>query len=384
MENRSVMERQEFKKLLADFPCLVPVDASMSAYAGFIRIKGKEFRIRLASDCSRFDADPDLKRILKPHSELLEDRFKLASSAREFLVEVRDMAERAMNKEAKNERLMAEDLPSALFYERLLNELSDVGWDFVAALGQSMRNVDIKVTDSADRCHIISLTLPSIYPQHPPRCVTGLPRPFKLDWGRDKTMKNVLQQFRRAVEKYQDFFWVMEDFDKSSCVLEPEHPTWRDTYRRIALDKHCSIRIEIDPNSPIKGFPECRFLGSETAVGRFKQSLNRNMHMWDTSGKTLPRENLERILEMQFSSPAAQRGDINDDISSACGICYAYRVEDRVPDVACDLPECAKPYHKDCLLEWLRVLPDTRESFGNVTGKCVYCDHTISISVKDV
>lgn len=41
--------------------------------------------------------------------------------------------------------------------------------------------------------------------------------------------------FLQAVDKYQDFWAVMEDIDKKVWVMEPEHPSRADTSRRIAL-----------------------------------------------------------------------------------------------------------------------------------------------------
>lgn len=34
-----------------------------------------------------------------------------------------------------------------------------------------------------------------------------------------------------------------------------------------------------------------------------------------------------------------------------CGICYAYRLNDAIPDKACDDPRCSQPFHNTCLYE---------------------------------
>ena len=34
-----------------------------------------------------------------------------------------------------------------------------------------------------------------------------------------------------------------------------------------------------------------------------------------------------------------------------CGICYAYRLNDLIPDKACDDSRCGQPFHSLCLYE---------------------------------
>jgi len=58
--------------------------------------------------------------------------------------------------------------------------------------------------------------------------------------------------------------------------------------------------------------------------------------------------------------------------SGECGICYAYRLpsatgDAELPDVACS---CRRPFHRSCLLGWLRALPSAKRSFRLVAGEC--------------
>lgn len=39
-----------------------------------------------------------------------------------------------------------------------------------------------------------------------------------------------------------------------------------------------------------------------------------------------------------------------------CGICYAYRLDGRIPDKACDNPQCLQLYHPVCLYEVCMLL----------------------------
>jgi len=61
-----------------------------------------------------------------------------------------------------------------------------------------------------------------------------------------------------------------------------------------------------------------------------------------------------------------------------CGICYSFRLENNVPDKVCDNPKCAKPFHRQCLSEWLRAIPSSRTSFDTIFGECPYCTNQIT------
>ena len=43
------------------------------------------------------------------------------------------------------------------------------------------------------------------------------------------------------------------------------------------------------------------------------------------------------------------------DFSMECGICYAYRLNDLIPDKACDDSRCGQPFHSLCLYEVSRI-----------------------------
>lgn len=370
-----------FQKLASEFPCIIPDDTVLSSFSGFILVNGREFAVRISTDCSRFDADDNVTDVLGS-TTVLKERLGSSSNAYEFLIELRDLLERAMAKEKQTVKRADGSLPPAKYYERVLSEISMIGWDNVVSMDQRMRSLDVEVCDKGKRKHVIGMMLPADYPTNGPRCVASLPLPFETVWQKEMSLESIVKQFGREVDKFENFFTVTDDFDEHCWVLEPEHPTRRDAYRRLSLGKQCSMRVEIDARAPIKGFPECRFLGAESAIAPFRQRLNENIHQWDMSGKVLPRGNLERILQMQFPSRREDEGGVEEDMALECGICYTYRIEDRVPDVACDLEKCAKAYHKECLIEWFRALPDTRESFGTITGNCVYCEQPISVSDK--
>lgn len=381
----------QFHKLLSEFPCLVPYDSNVTAYAGFVKFGAHEYRIRIAADCSYFDTDNKLAAILSRQATLLTQRLRATTTPHDFLVDVRDIVEQSLTQHSENQNVPSDhpyhlSLPPAVYYDRLLRQISAIGWSHVTAIDQRMRAIDLTVTDAQSRTHTLHVTLASDFPDTPPKCVASLPEEFDPPWEKtQQTLSSILLYFTQAVNKFQDLFRAMDDFDQHTRILEPERPTRRDSYRRIALGKHISVRINLEAVSPLTTYPECRFLGSEAAIAPLRQTLNENMHRWDNSGDVLPRENLQRILNLQLpplSDSANADPHLDEDIDVDCGICYTYRLDDSVPDVACDKPECGKAYHRECLVEWLRALPDTRESFGTLSGNCVYCEQPINVSVN--
>lgn len=165
-------------------------------------------------------------------------------------------------------------------------------------------------------------------------------------------------------------------------VMEPVHPSRASSFRRIALGGHCSLTLTVNAFSP-RSVPECRFFGSDMVITPLRKRWNSNIRRWKVD--RLLRENLEDILETTFPSP---QDSIQEDISADCGICYAFRLPNvdglgaetgSVPDRACDNPSCGRPFHSACLIEWLRSITTTRQSFDVLFGNCPYCSHPIAV-----
>ena len=45
---------------------------------------------------------------------------------------------------------------------------------------------------------------------------------------------------------------TLSHLDNTSCILEPNPPSFAVTNRRIAIEKTCSVMINIDPKYPKK------------------------------------------------------------------------------------------------------------------------------------
>ena len=90
-------------------------------------------------------------------------------------------------------------------------------------------------------------------------------------------------------------------------------------------------------------------------------------------------DNLEFILGMAFMSPAEV--DV-ETFSVECGICYTYKLDGKIPEKVCDDRRCGRPFHQSCLIEWIRALPETRQSFDMLFGECPYCSTPLNVKLR--
>uniref|UniRef100_UPI00398EACA1 E3 ubiquitin-protein ligase FANCL isoform X3 n=1 Tax=Pristiophorus japonicus TaxID=55135 RepID=UPI00398EACA1 len=265
--------------------------------------------------------------------------------------------------------------PPPQYYAQLIKEIESLGWDKLAYMDAEFRTIKLKAEDSAGREHMITIKLKSKYPAEPPDCSPDFPVPFVISWTQQSSLINLHSQFLAALDLLKEFWDIMDEIDEKTWVLEPEKPARSATTRRIAIGNNVSINLEVDPRHP-KMLPECCFLGADHVVTPLRNKLNTNMHLWSPECSVL--QNLKDILEIDFPSPATHE---KSSFSMECGICYAYRLASSIPDQVCDDPRCGQPFHQECLYEWLRGLPSSRQSFNIIFGECPYCSKPITVKM---
>ncbi|KAG0347694.1 hypothetical protein BG004_007177 [Podila humilis] len=332
-----------------------------------------------------------LKQMLTGKERQLQQKMEEAMDMDSFLVEFVDMLEEIISTNTRN----SQDKPVS-YWSHIVEQLDSIGWDRISSLEKDMSKIQINLSDLAGKKHVLTVCFPPGYPTVPltieplvvPQYDSSNTSAGTLDQGSafDGHIQSLINPdgLREAVERaekqlalFQGFWEVMKDFDERTWVIDPEHPTPSDKTRRIALGKHCSVQVTINPMIP-RNLPETRFFGPPGMIEPLRTNMQRNSSLWDKT--KFPRENLEIILELpegKFPSPTTAT---KEAMQIECGICYTFRYDGQVPDQICGHEKCQRPYHRMCLYEWLRSLPTTRQSFHTLFGQCPYCSEVSSIT----
>ncbi|CAL8462800.1 g2333 [Coccomyxa elongata] len=330
----------------------------------------------------------ELSDLLEGCEETIEARLKDSPDVTSFFLELRNLLDKLLRFRPPLEP------PSSTFYTGLISEIDEIGWDRLSWLCPNLSALHVSIADTAGRLHLVKVQLPAAYPEVAPLVTAQLPEQVKLPaWQPGAcTLQSIIKNHEDAIASLQDLWACLEDLDREAWVLEPENPTFADVSRRVALGGHCSLLLTLDPARPRARPSDIRFMGSEAAAGPLHARLHAaDAAPWDAA--RLPRENLERVLQMKLPTRSTSA---LDDISGDCCICYAYRhrrapadqpssggdSHGEVPDQSCGNPQCARLFHRSCIREWLLALPTSRRSFNTLFGECPYCSQPITVTVS--
>jgi len=252
---------------------------------------------------------------------------------------------------------------------QVLSQLETVGWEKVGSVNPDLTQIELKYNDERDKTHTLRISVPPNYPSSLPTVSANLPD----DWEPPST-SSILSIYTSWVEAVQSFIpaWeALKELDRNCWVLDPDPPTFSHLFRRLVLATSVSLHVTVDSSNPA-GLPVLRFLGADALIAPLRQSLSENLELWDESDPLLM--NLERVLGVELPCPARST---KEEWSVECGICYSYRLDDKLPNKTCDDTRCCQPFHDTCLFEWLRTLPNARSTLNTVFGECPYCSRPI-------
>lgn len=350
------------------------------ATSGYLRCAGQSFAFSVvpARDGApaTLHGDAALRAALAGHEDALRQRLdRNAGDAAGLVAELLELLERRDRSDAPR------GLPSAGYYELLIEELDAVGWDTLTSVSPGLDALELSVDDAAGRVHTLGLRVPADYPRAPPVAHVALPVPFALHWpdavGAPQAgglLRSAIAQFREALVPHQALWDQLDEIDELVWVLEPKVPTRDLVKRRVAIGSHCSMQMTLHSAAPA-ALPELQFFGADRVIAPLRRALNANLSLWRQSRSV--RLNLEAVLQLSFPAPQLAATAGAEEYSVECAICYGYHLDGDVPECACD--SCAKPFHRACLCEWLRALPTTQTSFGRLFGECPYCSKPIAV-----
>jgi len=257
-------------------------------------------------------------------------------------------------------------------YSQILNEISNIGWGNLEAVNGDFTEIQLKSTDQMNRVHILTVKLTRSVPE------VHVELPGNFIWNQASgSLCELYESFCKETEQYLEFWNAMDELDSHCWVLEPEKPSRKDNYRKIAVSSNVSLKIVVDPKNPHL-FPSITWLGSESAVYASREKVTDRIEMWESDEAI--HTNLERLLELDLPQKDSQQSE-NFDVT--CCICYSDRLNGQVPSRTCDNPKCGQSFHIFCLYEWLRSLIQSRKLGNKVFGVCPYCETAISCKPPD-
>lgn len=265
-------------------PTLLPLNEEMTAFHTFFSVQGREFSFNIVNvpplssqgrksslKNAKLEGDLELRSLLAGVEPLVQQRLNQGTDVVSFALEIKDILEHIVGG-VKSQV----SLPSADFYRRVYSEIEDVGWQHVVHLGEHLTSVHFRIFDEGAREHVVEIALPSKYPEVEPAVSSDLPSAFELQWSKEATLRDALNQINELIKKFQDFWHVMEDIDMNVWVMEPVHPSRACSFRRIALGGHCSLSLTVNAFTP-RFVPECRFFGSDSSIAPLRKKWNNNI-----------------------------------------------------------------------------------------------------------
>ncbi|KAJ1642904.1 hypothetical protein LPJ64_005281 [Coemansia asiatica] len=127
--------------------------------------------------------------------------------------------------------------------------------------------------------------------------------------------------------RLSDSWNLLDQVDKTLCVLHPQHPKRTDLSRRIAVSDLATALFEV---SPERYYPKIVVYGPKSITTSLNAKAKNIKNLWSSSRSA--RDNLQEALGIRLPEP--QSFDQND-IRLECGICLSYDLDGDNPDQIC-------------------------------------------------
>ncbi|CAG0913829.1 unnamed protein product [Notodromas monacha] len=250
----------------------------------------------------------------------------------------------------------------------VLSSLVAADFQDIVELADDCLGYRFQLTDSAARKHEVGVRFPPNFPEGLPKIQIECPEELELtiDMMEHFSMKNIEEAVREHLEKFVDFWNVMDDIDDKTWVLDPSKPRRSDVERVIYLGQHVSMKFSVDPRNPYEK-PEIEFLGPVDLVEPLKCAVQA---CWDEECEDFV-SNLKALLEIDFPQKI---GAQSEEFSLSCALCLSYELDGKIPNVIC---KCSTAYHAFCLHEWILTMENVIRTDWALLGPCSVCSEVI-------
>ncbi|KAJ2534545.1 hypothetical protein IWW43_002314 [Coemansia sp. RSA 1935] len=351
------MEHVEFYKR---FPLLVPETLDPLKADGYIETPEGE-RVRITIDASTHGtycvdivkSTLEVEELLQSKKAELDVRFQQCASGLSFVKELQHSLAGVSTLQKKISQ----------FYGQIVKECDEqVGWDRVESFDKKTQIMRLKLKDAAGREHSVYVDLSSnVFSSNVEENSVSM-ESTKLT----RYLETLEERCSHLVESWD----LLDDIDSTLCVLQPQHPKRHELWRRIAVTSLHTALIDVSPD---RSFPKLTVYGPRTTTLPLNARAKAVRTLWSPTKSA--RQNIECILQCTLPSAVFD----HKDIKLECGVCFAFVCEKETADQVCANDVCAQPFHRTCLVQWLKSKEDTRQSFTTLFGKCPYCGGNITV-----
>jgi E3 ubiquitin-protein ligase FANCL len=281
-----------------------------------------------------FKCSPELADLVSDVRDLVIERLESADSPESFLEELQHIVDRVIISNSMS------STPSSVGSTKqfanpkdLIIGLQRVGWENVIEVADDLKYCVLQCIDIRNRKHQIRIE---------PVTADGVPvimfdLPCKNDIFQEvisplqqrqilleMLFHKLYEKFVSLVNSFQDLWDALEDIDRHCWVIEPEKPSRSCSFRRIVLEKNCTMQIDLNPENCLTEPCSCTFYGSNSVTEALQlKFMERSRSEWNTDRS--PRENIEAILMLALPSKQLQK---TEDFGLECGICYTFKIND--------------------------------------------------------
>ena len=333
----------------------------------------QDYVCRVSKDPIFFAAEPKLAKLLESKKSFVKAELERSESVDVFCKHLFDLLYKLRTTSEKTQPLM-----HSSYFRKVIEEIRSIGWENVSLIDPTLSFFEVTLNDEKGRKIEIRFDLPTNFPYSPPNVTSNLPAQVTFGWDSQVTkLCDIVSKYSNVIPSF-DLLWTqLEDIDANTYVIDPRKPTLNCCMRLLYLNPQLWLQIEMKPLRP-SWRPIIKFKGADQLKREMQQKYETNVSKWDQS-KSI-RVNIENILEMKLPKRAKE---IEENNEIECPICFCERFGGELPEIVCENPQCAKHFHRTCLLDWLRENRKIERSFNIVYGTCpncgakIQCDMTI-------
>ncbi|KAK4877788.1 hypothetical protein RN001_010294 [Aquatica leii] len=349
-------------QILFKYPLLLPKNHNLNEFEGYINVQGGDYKIhvqRVNGQITLLHSDFDAPHWGNKYSDMVQYLDALYN----------DIAAKTTPTKSKND---------SEHYRHVLSEYLEFREFYInvkeCRLSPDLTAITMKIADEGGRVQSLKISVNTNFN------IIEHSLPDKKELLTSYTSLTALyEKFLQAIEELQPYFYIMESLD-TAWVLDPEVPTPKDNYRRIAIDHNVSLIVTVNPWM-CNDIPQLQFMGPERLVDDYHFRISSNLSNWDLQGNII--DELVKLLEMEtFPVKQVEADETALYNTGDCCICFSLRLNGNLPEINCKNPSCEQFFHTDCLYQWLvSVGTKTKRCFNEVNGECPNCEKHISCPI---